>query len=89
MEAVLFAVSRQELTDIVTDAVQKVLAAQNKPQEKESDRWFNLSELCAYLPDKPSKVTIYRYVAENKIPYHKSRKKLRFLKSEIDAWLLQ
>lgn len=50
-------------------------------------KWFNLSELCNYLPNKPSKATIYGYVSKNLIPYHKSTKNLRFLKSEIDAYL--
>ncbi len=49
--------------------------------------WFNLSELCNYLPNKPSKHTIYSWVRSGKIPYFKERNRLRFLKSEIDAWL--
>jgi predicted DNA-binding transcriptional regulator AlpA len=61
-------------------------AADNKP---EVDRWFNLSQLCEYLPDRPAKATIYGKVSANTIPCHKDSKKLRFLKSEIDLWLLQ
>ena len=52
-----------------------------------SDQWFDLSQLCNYLPDKPAKATIYAYVSANAIPCHKGAKKLRFLKSEIDEWL--
>jgi predicted DNA-binding transcriptional regulator AlpA len=51
------------------------------------DTWLDLNELCAYLPDKPAKATIYGYVNARLIPYHKGQKKLRFLKSEIDGWL--
>jgi len=57
--------------------------------QPEPDRWFNLDEFCQYHPDKPSKYTAYGWVHENRVPYHKSEKKLRFLKSEIDAWLLR
>lgn len=52
--------------------------------------WMNLKELCLYLPDHPSKNTVYAWVGQSKIPYHKPKgsKKLRFLRDEIDAWLL-
>lgn len=54
---------------------------------KEEDQWFNLEQLCSYLPDKPAKSTVYGWVSDNLIPYNKTGKKLRFLKSKIDAWL--
>lgn len=53
----------------------------------EIDRWFTLGELKEYLPDKPVSATVYGWVQLRKIPNHKSGKKLRFLKSEIDLWL--
>jgi predicted DNA-binding transcriptional regulator AlpA len=53
-----------------------------------SDRWFNLLELCDYLPDKPARQTVYGWIGQKLIPYHKKGKKLQFLKSEIDAWLI-
>ncbi|MBL0342688.1 MAG: helix-turn-helix domain-containing protein, partial [Bacteroidetes bacterium] len=51
------------------------------------DRWLDLNELCIYHPDKPSKPTVYGWVNAGIIPVHKGGKKLRFLKSEIDAFL--
>lgn len=53
------------------------------------DRWLDIRELAEYLPDKPAIPTIYGYVHRRAIPHHKGTKKLRFLKSEIDVWLLQ
>jgi excisionase family DNA binding protein len=53
----------------------------------ESDRWFNLQELCEYLPDRPARQTVYSWVGQRLIPYHKKGKKLQFLKSEVDNWL--
>ncbi len=62
----------------------------NKPKgQTETDRWFDLNELCNYHPDKPSKPTVYGWVNARTIPVHKGGKKLRFLKSEIDNWLKQ
>ena len=33
-----------------------------------------------YLPDRPAKQTVYGWVFQKKIPYHKKGKKLQFLK---------
>jgi excisionase family DNA binding protein len=55
----------------------------------EGDSWLDLTELCQYHPDKPKQATVYEWVSKAKIPFHKSGKKLRFLKSEIDSWLRQ
>jgi excisionase family DNA binding protein len=54
-----------------------------------TDRWFSLDDLCQYMPDKPSKATVYGWVCAGIIPVHKGGKKLRFLQSEIDAWMKQ
>lgn len=58
-------------------------------QHNEADQWLSLKELCNYHPDKPTKHTVYQWVHTRKVPVHKSGKKLRFLKSEIDQWLKQ
>ena len=59
----------------------------SKPPEATHEAWFNLDEICAYLPDKPARATVYSWVHQSQIPNHKTGKKLRFLKSDIDAWL--
>ncbi len=77
-----------QLTNEVSEIRQMLLAISNdKPAEP--DRWLNLDELCQYHPDKPSKMTVYGWVHNGSIPVHKGGKKLRFLRSEIDGWLLQ
>lgn len=60
-------------------------------QQSPVDQWFDLNELCNYLPDKPKKSTVYGWIHSGLIPVHKpcGGKKLRFLKSEIDSWLMQ
>ena len=50
--------------------------------------WFSMDELVKYLPNRVSKATIYGWVSQDVIPHHKIGKKLTFLKSEIDSWLL-
>ena len=65
----------------------KRLLLERSNEKPETTRWFDLTELCNYLPDKPAKPTVYGWVQSGLIPCHKGAKKLRFLKSEIDQWL--
>ena len=55
--------------------------------QPDENAWFNIEELCDYLPDRPAKQTVYGWVFQKKIPFHKKGKKLQFLKCEIDEWL--
>ena len=72
------------------ERLESLLAKHQKAPATESEnKWMDIDELCDYLPDKPSKSTIYVWVAERGIPYHKMSKKLSFLKSEIDAWIIK
>ena len=76
------------LTNEVSE-IKRLLLEKSNEQPTETDRWFDLNELCIYHPDKPSKPTVYGWVNAGAIPVHKGGKKLRFLKSEIDNWLKQ
>jgi excisionase family DNA binding protein len=69
--------------------IKRLLLAKSNEQPTKTDCWFDLNELCKYHPDKPSKPTVYGWVNVGTIPVHKSGKKLRFLKSEIDNYLMQ
>ena len=76
------------LTNEVSE-IKRLLLEKSNEQPTETDRWFDLNELCIYHPDKPSKATCYGWVHAGTIPVHKGGKKLRFLKSEIDIFLKQ
>jgi len=82
-------ISAHELETLIENSIKKVLSTQQAEQPTETDRWFDLPELCIYHPDKPSKPTVYGWVHSGLIPHHKGGKKLRFLKSEIDDWMKQ
>ena len=86
-------ISFNELPQAMAYLIQKVERLESilsKPNlvQSESDKWFNVQELCEFLPDKPARQTVYGWIGQKLIPYHKKEKKLQFLKSEIDAWLL-
>ncbi|MCQ2318424.1 MAG: helix-turn-helix domain-containing protein [Bacteroidales bacterium] len=70
------------------EKLETLLSVQTTSNVESSDHWFNLEELCAYLPDRPAKQTVYGWIGQHYIPYHKKGKKLQFLKSEIDEWLM-
>lgn len=53
------------------------------------DKWLNLKDLCEYLPNHPAEQTVYGWTSAMKIPFYKNGKHIRFLKSEIDEWLLK
>jgi hypothetical protein len=52
----------------------------------EDGKLMSIDELIDYLPDKPTKGTIYVWTCNNKIPYIKKGKKLFFVKEKIDIW---
>jgi len=82
----------EDLQTVIIDCVNSCLKNSKQvhsEQPTEINRWFDLHELCQYHPDKPTKPTVYGWVNAGTIPVHKGGKKLRFLKSEIDAWLMQ
>lgn len=87
--------STRNIDDLINDVANKVVEKielwniQSHTLSAETDRWLDLNELCNYHPDKPSKATCYNWVHAGTIPVHKGGKKLRFLKSEIDNWLMQ
>jgi hypothetical protein len=81
----------QAVTELFNElsSIKSILLEKSNEQPTETDRWFDLNELCNYHPDKPSKPTVYGWVYAGIIPVHKGGKKLRFLKLEIDNWLRQ
>lgn len=59
----------------------------NEHTPQPTDRWLNTNDLMEYHPDRPARSTIYSWVANNLIPFHKTGKKLQFRQSEIDEWI--
>ena len=61
----------------------------NRQQVSNAPHWMDIDELCAYIPSHPVKQTVYGWVSNKQIPYHKINKALTFLQSEIDDWMKQ
>ena len=77
------------LIDKVDDLKELILSHKEEGSQVIEDKWFDLDHLIAYLPEHPAKSTVYGWVCDNLIPYSKTGKRLRFQKSQIDAWLSQ
>ena len=77
------------LIEKVDELKEIVLSKQAEAPQVVEDKWFDLDQLIGYLPEHPAKSTVYGWVCENLIPYSKTGKRLRFLKSQIDAWISQ
>ena len=58
-------------------------------ETEEPPQWFSIEQLCDYLPEHPAIQTVYTWTSANRIPYYKEGKRIRFLKSEIDEWILK
>lgn len=74
--------------DSLEKKVSELSAMQNVPSAQAKE-WMNIDELCQYLPMHPAKQTVYGWVSDKVIPYHKQEKNkfLPFSKTEIDDWM--
>ena len=83
---IILEISLEKLSSIVKTAFKESFD-ETQTKKSELDTWFNLEQLCDYLPNNPAKPTVYGWVSRRLIPFHKKSKSLTFLKSEIDQWL--
>ncbi|WP_375324054.1 helix-turn-helix domain-containing protein [Flagellimonas sp. GZD32] len=68
--------------------IKQMIYELNNGSSKQTSEWMTLDQLIEYDPEKRKKSTWYKMVSESRVPYHKKGKRLLFLKSEIDKWLL-
>jgi excisionase family DNA binding protein len=83
-----YSIKAGELLEMFRYVAYEILEEQRREQNHEQqDSWLDLKEFIAYHPDHPATPTVYEWVSKRLVPHHKSGKKLRFRKSEIDQWL--
>ncbi|OEU77872.1 MAG: transcriptional regulator [Desulfobacterales bacterium S5133MH4] len=51
----------------------------------DADRWLSVDEIGAYLGIKRD--TVYKWIAEKKMPAHKMGRLWKFRKEEVDEWV--
>lgn len=72
--------------DEIDQKVDKLISGSFHNVNQDEDTFFRTEELVHYLPDISSRYTVYGYVSNRSIPYHKRGNRLLFKKSEIDEW---
>ena len=70
------------------DAINRKLSASMGNNRDENER-MDVTEAQKYIPGHPAVQTIYGWTSNNMIPYHKVGKRIYFLKSELDTWLMK
>lgn len=70
------------------EELDRKLGSLNDASALKKDEWMGIQELCAYLPTRPATQTVYGWTSAHLIPFHKKGKRIMFLKSEIDKWLI-
>ena len=92
-ETILYSLPLERLEPIfkgwIKDVLQQLPPAANQAanEQVDPDYWMTIKQLIEYLPDLPHITTLYRWIKEATIPVNKTTHRLRFRKSEIDAWL--
>jgi len=77
--------SSSQLSETVIENLLRQILSEINSVNLSRSTWLTVDELSAYLGLKPN--TIYQYVHENRIPYHKipGSSKLLFARKEVDA----
>ena len=86
-------ISKEELRCTIEAAVLQALSKANAEANIKPEREaMTLEQAIEYLNTekgyKIAKATIYKYIHEDIIPYHKRGSRVSFLRSELDAWLV-
>jgi len=84
---VLISLPESDLIKIVQDAVNKALS-EHSPKESatQQKKVLSFSEGCLHVGKSES--TIYKLTSKKLIPHFKQGRKIYFLQSELDEWLL-
>lgn len=78
--------SEVELRQLIREEVQAVLSTiPGLPRIEANEGFITVDQTADFI--KLAKPTIYGLIHRNKIPFHKSGKKVLFKKSELEDWL--
>ncbi len=79
--------STTNLEEMIVRSVNNVLDERESPSGFAEDRPMTISEAAKYL--KLAVQTIYGYTSKARIPFIKKGKRILFLKSDLDKWLME
>jgi excisionase family DNA binding protein len=80
--------SKDELEDLIHKSVRRILSENGKQTtQTEQDKILTIQQASKYLNLAPQ--TLYGFTSKNEIPFIKKGKKLYFLRSELENWLME
>ena len=85
--SILESIIRPIVVSAVMDSLKGLRLNYPTVPTEQPDRWLDINQLSAYLPDRPKTETIYERARNGEIPAHKKGKKWYFLTSEINEYL--
>ena len=85
--SILESIIRPIVVSAVMDSLEGLRLNYPTVPTEQPDRWLDINQLSAYLPDRPKTETIYERARNGEIPAHKKGKKWYFLTSEINEYL--
>lgn len=88
MEGVILNVEKEELQEMISQAVTDALIKKEELEKQQVPKDFEVMRtegLCKYLKIKRS--AVYQLTTYKRIPYFKRGKRVFFRKNEIDEWL--
>ena len=85
--SILESIIRPIVVNAVMDSLEGLRLNYPTVPTEQPDRWLDINQLSAYLPDRPKTETIYERARNGEIPAHKKGKKWYFLTSEINEYL--
>jgi hypothetical protein len=85
--SILESIIRPIVVNAVMDSLEGLRLNYPTAPTEQPDRWLDVNQLSAYLPDNPKTETIYEKARNGEYPAHKKGKKWYFLTSEINQYL--
>jgi len=88
MEGVILTIDKEELLNIISQAVACALVEKEESQQElgmPDSGIMQTEQLCEYLKIKRS--AVYQLTTYKRIPFYKRGKRIFFKKGEIDEWL--
>ncbi len=85
----LIITTKDELENLIQQSVRKIFNEQPKEKvlQEPKDQFLNIDEASVYL--SLAKQTLYGYTSNGIIPFIKRAKRVLFLKSDLEKWLME
>ncbi len=71
----------------ITEKLRNDIESLKSCSQQNKTEWMTMEQLVEYIPTHPTGRSVYGWVRNGKIPYHKLLGSLVFKRHEIDEWM--